>query len=143
MSDRKKVLIVEDVEDTRKLFAIALDHFGFKTFEAVDGVEGLEQTAAVQPDLIIMDIRMPRMGGLEAMSRLKSHPTSRDIPIVVATANTDKVEIKALRDAGACAVLIKPIDLPLLRQTVQQHIQKESAATASALDQNESRPVDL
>lgn len=121
MSARKKVLVVEDFAETRKLFALSLTHFGFEVFEAVDGVEGLDKAVSVDPDVIIMDIRMPRMDGLQAMHLLKSDAITRNIPILVATANTDKIEIQALRDAGACEVLIKPIELSRLRQVVGLH----------------------
>lgn len=119
--DRKKVLVVEDFAETRKLFALSLSHFGFEVSEAVDGVEGLEKALSVDPDVIIMDIRMPRMDGLQAMHLLKSDAITQSIPILVATANTDKIEIQALRDAGACDVLIKPIELSRLRQAVERH----------------------
>jgi CheY-like chemotaxis protein len=122
MSVQKKILVVEDVADTRKLFTLSLTHFGFEVFEAIDGIEGLERTASVHPDLIIMDIRMPRMDGLEAMTRLKADSATRNIPILVATANTDKIEIQTLREAGACDVLIKPIELKILRQTVERYV---------------------
>src|SRR4029077_3291900 len=110
VSVQKKILVVEDVADTRKLFALSLRHYGFEVFEAIDGIEGLERTATVHPDLIIMDIRMPRMDGLEAMTRLKADPAPQNIPILFATANTDQIEIQTLREAGACDVLIKPIE---------------------------------
>jgi CheY-like chemotaxis protein len=143
VSVQKKILVVEDVADTRKLFALSLTHFGFEVFEAVDGIEGLERTATVHPDLIIMDIRMPRMDGLEAMTRLKADPATRNIPILVATANTDKIEIQTLREAGACDVLIKPIELKILRQKVERHVCGDLAVLPASANRHESNILGL
>jgi CheY-like chemotaxis protein len=79
------------------------------------------------------------MDGLEAMTRLKADPAARNIPILVATANTDKIEIQTLREAGACDVLIKPIELKILRQTVDRYVRgKDLAALPASASQKES-----
>ena len=88
VSNGKKVLLAEDYEDARVLMALNLRHWGYEVFEATDGKDALERTAVCWPDLIIMDISMPRLDGLEAALSLKSDPKTRDIPIIMATAHT-------------------------------------------------------
>ncbi len=111
---RRKILVVDDVAENRAVLIDMLGPLGFATAEAVNGYEGLEQAKAVHPDLFLMDIVMPKMGGLEAMRRLRQLPDFKGIPIIVISASASGGDEASSIAAGANAFLPKPIDLSWL-----------------------------
>src|SRR5882724_11606902 len=80
---KKKILIVDDSSDLRKLLALFLESSGYDTVEAATGLEALKQARATHPNLILMDLGMPVVSGDEAMTWLKADPLTRDIPVIV------------------------------------------------------------
>lgn len=119
MSAAKKILIAEDYEDSRVLLALRLRKLGYEIAEAADGVEALAQVTAVHPDLILMDVSMPRMDGLAATMRLKADPASRNIPILILSAHTRESDIRSALEAGADEFLAKPIDFHRLHERIK------------------------
>lgn len=82
----KKILVVEDEPDMRQALAESLKHEGFEVIEAANGGEGLEEAIARRPDLIILDILMPKVGGMEMMKKLRQHNAwGRKVPIIMLT----------------------------------------------------------
>ena len=139
MTNQKKILIVEDFNDSRKLFVLYLRSLGFEVFEASNGREALERAVIVEPDLMIMDITMPHMDGHEATALLKQNPATRHIPILVATAHTSNVHDERIRAAGASEVLIKPVNFGALREMLGRYLcedAKKLAASARREDPN-------
>jgi len=107
---RPKVLVVDDVAANRELLQGHLDDLGYDVREARDGVEALEVVAAEEPDLILLDIDMPRLDGIAVCEQLKAHPTRRLIPIVILTASNDRsTKLRGIA-AGADDYLSKPFD---------------------------------
>ena len=107
---RPNVLVVDDVPANRELLEGHLDDLGYNVREARDGVEALEAVDALEPDLILLDIDMPRLDGIAVCERLKAHPTRRLIPIVILTASNDRnTRLRGLA-AGADDYLSKPFD---------------------------------
>ena len=107
---RPNVLVVDDVPANRELLQGHLDDLGYKVREARDGVEALEAVEAEEPDLIMLDIDMPRLDGIAVCERLKAHPTRRLIPIVILTASNDRnTRLRGIA-AGADDYLSKPFD---------------------------------
>jgi putative two-component system response regulator len=107
---RPNVLVVDDVPANRELLQGHLDDLGYKVREARDGVEALEAVEAEEPDLILLDIDMPRLDGIAVCERLKAHPTRRLIPIVILTASNDRdTKLRGIA-AGADDYLSKPFD---------------------------------
>ncbi len=105
-----KVLMVDDDRTVVELMAAVLQKQGFRFASAKDGVEGLEKAKEFMPDLIILDISMPRMDGLEMCRRLRAEPATQRIPVVMFTALSDRsMRIKGLM-AGANDFLTKPVD---------------------------------
>src|SRR2546430_3390539 len=104
------VLVVDDVPANRELLEGHLDDLGYDVRQARDGVEALEAVAAEEPDLVLLDIDMPRLNGIAVCERLKSHPTRRLIPIVILTASNDKETRLRGIAAGADDYLSKPFD---------------------------------
>lgn len=108
---RRKVLVVDDVAENRAVLIDMLGPLGFVMAEAVNGQEGLEQAEAVRPDLILMDVVMPKMDGLEAMRRLRELPEFKGIPIIAISASASGRDEASSLAAGANAFFPKPIDL--------------------------------
>ena len=107
---RPKVLVVDDMAANRELLQGHLDDLGYDVREARDGVEALEAVAAEEPDLILLDIDMPRLDGIAVCEQLKAHPTRRLIPIVILTASNDRsTKLRGIA-AGADDYLSKPFD---------------------------------
>ena len=103
-----KILIAEDERDIRDLVAFTLRFAGHEVFSASNGEEAVEMTPKVNPDLILMDVRMPRMTGYEACKVLKADPDLKDIPVVFLSAKGQESEIQQGFDAGAEEYLLKP-----------------------------------
>ena len=118
----KKVLIVEDNEDTRRIYALVLEHFGYEAHEAVHGGEGVEAARRLGPDLILMDLSMPIMDGWQANEALKSEARTASIPVVMVTAHGGTVTPDEALRAGFAGFLPKPIDTRRLVQEVERLI---------------------
>jgi len=115
-----KILIADDEPDIRELVALILELDDHEVLQARDGQEAVEKTRAEQPDLILMDVRMPRLTGYEACELLKADPATRDIPVVFLSAKGQVGEVKAGYQAGAAAYLVKPFDAEELLTLVQR-----------------------
>lgn len=103
-----KILIAEDERDIRDLVAFTQRFAGYEVFAAANGEEAVEMAPNVNPDLILMDVRMPRMTGYEACRLMKLNPDLKDIPIVFLSAKGQEQEIQQGLDAGAEEYLLKP-----------------------------------
>jgi len=103
-----KILIAEDERDIRDLVAFTLRFAGHEVFAAANGEEAVEMAPKVNPDLILMDVRMPRMTGYQACKAMKANPDLKDIPVVFLTARGQESEIQEGLDAGAEEYLLKP-----------------------------------
>ena len=102
-----KILVVEDMVDTRALVTMMLTLEGYSVFEAADGKEGLAQARGVHPDMIVTDVRMPEMSGIEMVEQLRQDQTFAKTPILVLSAFGD--EITNAINAGANGALLKPV----------------------------------
>lgn len=103
-----KILIAEDERDIRDLVAFTLRFAGHEVFAATNGEEAVDMAPNVNPDIILMDVRMPRMTGYEACKVMKQNPDLRDIPVVFLSAKGQEAEIQQGLDAGAEEYLLKP-----------------------------------
>jgi class 3 adenylate cyclase/CheY-like chemotaxis protein len=110
MRDPPRILIVDDNENNRVILAARLAVQGYSTTEACDGVEALEAVGREALDLILLDVSMPRMDGLEACRRLRSDPNVGFVPIILVTARSDSKDVVAGLEAGADEYLTKPVD---------------------------------
>jgi CheY-like chemotaxis protein len=109
------ILVVEDEKDIRELIAFTLQFSGFRVAQAPNGEEAVKMALAVEPDLILMDVRMPKMDGYEACQTLKQNEKTKDIPVVFLSAKGQEAEIKRGYEVGAEAYFLKPFtpeDLP-------------------------------
>jgi CheY-like chemotaxis protein len=113
---RRNLLLVDDIEANRFMMSTLLAGLGFELSLACDGVEALEKAQSRTPDLILTDIRMPRMTGLELMGYLKELPELSQVPVIAVSAGVTAQKQSACMAAGAKAFLTKPIHLPTLFQ---------------------------
>ncbi|MBX3208572.1 MAG: response regulator [Labilithrix sp.] len=102
------VLIVDDVEDNRDLYATYFEHSGFDADQACDGEEALAKIAKAPPDVVIMDLSMPKLDGWEATRLIKSNPRTTHVIVIVVTGNSTPANVEAARAAGADDVCTKP-----------------------------------
>lgn len=104
-----KILVAEDEKDIRELIVFTLRIVGgFDVYEVGNGAEAVAQAPAILPDLILMDVRMPRMNGYEACEQIKTLPATKDIPIVFLSAKGQESEINMGLRLGAEAYILKP-----------------------------------
>jgi CheY-like chemotaxis protein len=119
-----KILIAEDERDIRDLVAFTLRFAGHEVVVATNGEEAVEMAAQVSPDLVIMDVRMPRMTGYEACKAMKADPQLKDIPVVFLTARGQESEIQQGFEAGAEEYLLKPFAPDQLTNRVKEVLVK-------------------
>jgi CheY-like chemotaxis protein len=102
------VLVVEDYQDAREMYSAYLQFSGYRVAEATNGVEAIEQAQQLMPDIILMDLALPKMDGWEATRRLKSDDRTRNIPIVALTGHALAGHAEGARQAGCDAFVTKP-----------------------------------
>ena len=117
---RRKILVIEDNEDCRNILVLQLGTLGYDIIEAESGNAGVEKAFLEMPDLIIMDLKMHGIDGIEATRRLKSNPSTQEIPIIVSTAWIAESSMKKVLAAGAAVVLTKPLTHDLLSEVLQK-----------------------
>lgn len=107
----KRILVVEDNDLNRKLFCDVLTSQGFAVEPVADGREALDRARSFVPNLIIMDIQLPNISGLDLIEAAKADSTLRIIPVLAVTAYAGKGDEERIRDAGADAYLAKPVSI--------------------------------
>jgi two-component system cell cycle response regulator DivK len=116
----KKVLVVEDNELNMKLFCDLLDAFGFQTVESRDGLKAVDLAREHKPDLIIMDIQLPEVSGLDLTRWIKDDTSIKNIPIMAVTAFAMRQDERLVREAGCEAYMSKPIQMGAFIKEVQK-----------------------
>jgi len=104
------ILVVDDDPVIQKLLEVNFSIEGYQVEVAGDGLEALEKAKAVSPDLIVLDVMMPRMNGLEAAKALKADPETASIPIIMLSAKAQDIDQDAGREAGVDLYMTKPFD---------------------------------
>jgi DNA-binding response OmpR family regulator len=122
-----KILIAEDERDIRDLVVLSLEFAGFEVVAAANGAEAIKVAAEHKPDLILMDVRMPRMTGYEACKQLKQIEDTQDIPIVFLSAKGQETEVKKGLDVGAVDYIIKPFAPDELARRVEEILKREAS----------------
>jgi two-component system cell cycle response regulator DivK len=118
----KKVLVVEDDTDTRTIYTTILAHSGYEVFDAADGAEGIRLAVEHRPDLILMNLALPRLNGLQATSLLRDDPRTAGIPIIACTGFVREDGEDHAEDAGCNAYLEKPCEPSRLIEEVEKFI---------------------
>ena len=115
------VLVVEDNEANLELILDLLSVYSYRTVVARNGQEAIEQVEAERPDIVLMDMRMPVMGGLEATRRIRADPKFANLPIFALTASVDEDARDEQLEAGCNERLTKPIDMRILLETMARY----------------------
>jgi CheY-like chemotaxis protein len=116
-SAKPRLLLVEDSRDARLMYAEQLEHDGFDVVLARDGAEALEQIRERKPDLVLLDLSLPRVSGWDVARRMRDDPDTQPIPILALTAHATRYSLDRAKWSGCDTVLVKPITpLELTRQ---------------------------
>lgn len=135
----QKILIVEDNELNLRLFCDLLRAHAYDVEPVRDGREAVERARAFAPDLIVMDIQMPHVSGLELIEQLKAEENLKDAPVLAVTAYAAKGDEERIRDAGAEGYVSKPISVAKFVEAVRGLLAARAAAEAAGA-QTEERP---
>jgi CheY-like chemotaxis protein len=136
----QRVLVVEDSADIRGLWRMWLTGSGFSVDEASNGAEALAQAANRPPDLVLMDLCMPIMDGVEAIRRLRANPSTAEVPIIVITAQGTEESAQRAAEAGADAYVDKPVMPDELLQHMKDAFNRKRSPVAGVV---RSRPRGL
>ena len=117
----ERVLIVEDNEKNMKLFRDVLQATGYSTLEATTGEEAVELALSQAPALVLMDVQLPGIDGVEALERLRQNERTASIPVLALTAQAMSGDRKRFLEAGFDGYLAKPVDVGELIEAVREH----------------------
>jgi len=118
--DKKKILIVDDEDDLRKMLKFRLEATNYEVIEASDGEEGLNKARFERPDLIILDLMLPKIDGFKVCRMLKFDERHREIPIIMFTARAQMQDEKLGRETGADAYITKPFEPKVLLGKIEE-----------------------
>jgi two-component system cell cycle response regulator DivK len=118
----KKILIVEDNELNMKLFCDLLEAHGFATVQTNEGANVLALMRQHRPDLVLMDIQLPEISGLDVTRMIKADPELKQVPVIAVTAFAMKGDEEKIREGGCNAYITKPISVGTFIQTIQQYL---------------------
>jgi len=120
-----QILVVEDNEKNMKLFRDVLEATGYRLLEATTGEQAVELAATHSPNLVLMDIQLPDIDGVEALGRLRGNERTASIPVVALTAQAMQDDRKRFLDAGFDGYISKPVDVVEFVKTVKEYLRKE------------------
>ena len=113
-----KVLLVEDIEDTRLFMRLELEQNGFIVFEAADGRSAVQMASQEIPDVVLMDLTLPVMDGFAAARLIRKKPELKEVPIIAVTAHHETDFRVGAKDSGFDAYVTKPIDINWLKELI-------------------------
>jgi two-component system cell cycle response regulator DivK len=134
----QKILVVEDNELNLKLFCDLLGAHGYEAEPVRDGREALERARAFAPDLVVMDIQMPHISGLELIEQMKADDELRRTPIMAVTAYAARGDEERIRDAGAEGYVSKPISVMKFVEAVRQLLEDAAARAVEEMSAEEA-----
>lgn len=124
MGERKKVLVVDDEQDLIETLRYRMEASDMDICTAKDGIEGIEMAKAERPDLILLDIMMPRMDGYQACRFMKNDKDIKDIPVIFLSAKGQDIDKKKGREAGCDGFIVKPFEGKSLIETIRGYFKK-------------------
>ena len=122
--EKKRILFIEDEVEITELIKMRLEANNYEMFSAYDGEEGLKKAQQEKPDLILLDIIMPKMDGLTLCRRLKNDPKMKNIPIIIVSASGGRHLPERCQAAGADELIIKPFEAKELLDKIAKHLGK-------------------
>ena len=122
--DKKRILVVDDEVDLVEMLSIRLEANDYEVSVAYDGQEGLDKARALKPDLVLLDILMPKLDGFKVCQALKKDPLTKKIPVIMLTAKDRADDIKQAKQIGADGYIIKPFDADTLLLNIKDQLDK-------------------
>ena len=129
--NQKTVIVVEDEPDAAELFAEMMRVSGFRVLKTYSSTPAISMIAKEQPDVVILDIMMPDISGLEVLRFMRRDPKLKDIPVIVVSARSMPSDIREGLEAGATIYLTKPVGYLDLKKSVDQVVQEQAADNSS------------
>jgi two-component system, cell cycle response regulator DivK len=124
MRSRKRVLLVEDFEDSRIGLTKLLEAEGYEVIEAVDGAQAVEIAFKSKPDIILMDLSLPVVDGLDATRTIKQNEATKSVPIILLSAHSQE-EVRPVAEAAGCADFVtKPVEFSVLASAISKHLEE-------------------
>jgi two-component system alkaline phosphatase synthesis response regulator PhoP/two-component system response regulator VicR len=123
MPRKRKILVVDDQKHIVRLVQVTLERAGYEVVCAYDGLEALEQVAKERPEMVVLDVMMPRMDGFEVLQRLQADPSLQTIPVIMLTAKAQDADIFKGWSQGVSSYLVKPFNPRELLTFVQRIFQ--------------------
>lgn len=120
MTAGKHILIVDDYPDALDIWALYLRSLGYRVSTASDGARALAQAQQLLPDLIVLDLELPRISGVDVARQLRAHPQTRSIPLIAATGYSHQQQLDLAREAGFDRIVIKPCDPDALVEEIER-----------------------
>ena len=115
-----RILVVEDNDDSRSMLVVTLRFYGYETIEAATGAEAVEKAISEKPDLILMDLGLPDISGVDAAKAVKKNPSTAHIPIIAYTAWPSNAWKAKAVNAGMVDYLQKPVRAELMKETIKK-----------------------
>jgi CheY-like chemotaxis protein len=134
------VLVVEDYEDAREMYSAYLQFSGYRVAEAANGLEAIEKTLELLPDIILMDLALPKMDGWEATRRLKTDERTKHIPIVALTGHALAGYAEGARQAGCDAFVTKPCLPDALVEEIQRMLASRAQRQSGLSEKRSTKP---
>ena len=122
-----RVLVVDDSDVIRTLITVNLELEGFEVVQAVDGQDALDKVNEVRPDVMTIDVRMPRLDGFDTVERLRSDPRTHDLKIAMVTACAQESDLRRGDEVGVDAYVTKPFDPSTLVRTVRDLVAAQAS----------------
>ena len=126
-SPEKTVLIIEDEADAAELFAEMMRVSGFRVLKTLSSAPAIAMMKAEKPDIVLLDIMMPDISGLDVLREMRTEPDLVNIPVVIVSAKSMPVDIKSGMDAGASTYLTKPVGFLELKEAVERALGSQSS----------------
>jgi two-component system cell cycle response regulator DivK len=118
----KEILIVEDNPMNMELILDLLEFYGYNVTEAEDGIKALERLSEKKFDIILLDMQLPKMDGLEVLEKIKNNPATTDIPVIAVTAHAMKGSEEHFIEMGCVDYISKPIDIHKFRALIDKYL---------------------
>jgi DNA-binding response OmpR family regulator len=122
-----RVLVVDDSDVIRTLITVNLEMEGFEVIQAVDGIDAIEKAVNVRPDVMTIDVKMPRLDGFDTVERLRSDPRTQDLKIAMVTACAQEADVRRGDEVGVDAYVTKPFDPTTLVRTIRDLVERSAS----------------
>jgi DNA-binding response OmpR family regulator len=138
----RRVLVVDDDPSVRKLLNQTLELEGYEVSTAADGEEALEELPAAQPDVVVLDVMMPKLNGLDVLDRIRRNPETSTLPVILLTAKSSKEDVWEGWQRGVDYYMTKPFDIEELLRFIEYVLEDETRPSASGgPPTNENGPI--